>query len=79
MLEFHFDKVDDLIRSTTLLKRDSKTGVFFPVKYAKFLRTPLVAASVNNEKAGSKFFLYYLFQCLKNVMGMLMRHKYKAS
>ena len=78
MLESHFDKADDLIRPTTLLKRDSKTGVF-PVKYAKFLRTPLVAAFVNNEKAGSKFFLYYLFQCLKNVMGMLMRHKYKAS
>ena len=77
MLESHFDKADDLIRSTTLLKRDSRTGVF-PVKYAKFLITPLVAASVNNEKAGSKFFLYYLFQCLKNVMGMLMRHKYKA-
>ena len=68
MLESHFDKVDDLIRSTTLLKRDSKTGVF-PVKYAKFLRTPLVAASVNNEKAGFKFFLYHLFQCLKKRHG----------
>ena len=68
MLESYFDKVDDLIRSTTLLKRDSKTGVFL-VKYAKFLRTPLVAASVNNEKAGSKFFLYHLFQCLKKRHG----------
>ena len=68
MLESHFDKADDLIRPTTLLKRDSKTGVF-PVKFAKFLRTPLVAASVNNEKAGSKFFLYHLFQCLKKRHG----------
>ena len=68
MLESRFDKVDDLIRPTTLLKRDSKTGVF-PVKFAKFLRTPLVAASVNNEKAGSKFFLYHLFQCLKKRHG----------
>ena len=68
MLESHFDKADDLIRPTTLLKRDSKTSVF-PVKYAKFLRAPLVAASVNNEKAGSKFFLYHLFQCLKKRHG----------
>ena len=62
-----------VFRLATLLKRDSNTGIYLPVKFAKLLRTPILKNNCERLlmqflSHGSMFIIYVIDLSIKNKM-----------